>query len=67
MIRGRVENQNSVINPKRQFTKPDMKYGSCSLVQNLKYEMYHEQREDWMEIVNLSPRLVQCLNRNSLF
>lgn len=31
-----------------------MKYDSHSLVLNLKYEMYHEQREYWMEIVNLS-------------
>lgn len=54
MIRRWVENQNSIVNPKRQFTKPDMKYGSRSLVLNLKYETYHEQREHWMEILNLS-------------
>lgn len=29
-----------------------MKYGSRIL--NLKYEMYHKQREHWMEILNLS-------------
>lgn len=47
-----------------------MKYSSSNLVLHLKYEMYHEKREYWMEILNIGwnseLRMIQFLNGNSL-